>query len=317
MQRSVLCLALVLIYAAPVPTAQESRAPQSAIAGVIAAGARVEEVRGGFKGLEGPVAAPDGGLFFNDIPANITYKLEPNGTIAVWRENTNGANGLFLARDGRLLAAEGAGRRIVAVTPDKRAMPLATAFNGQPLRAPNDVIADSRGGIYFTDPAPRPAPDVAPKEPGNVHYLSSKGEVLLIDGQIRRPNGLTLSIDEKTLYVGNTEGEFVYAFDVAADGRVSNKREFARLIELEKGSVGPRSRADGMAIDAMGRIYVSTVAGIQVLDRAGKHLGIIRLPSVARNVAFGGKDRRTLYLTTLGSLYRVQMLAEGPAGRSK
>ena len=93
------------------------------------------------------------------------YKLEPNGTIAVWRENTNGANGLFLARDGRLLAAEGAGRRIVAATPDKRAMPLATAFNGQPLRGPNDVIADSRGGIYFTDPAPRPAPMSRRKNP--------------------------------------------------------------------------------------------------------------------------------------------------------
>ena len=105
--------------------------------------------------------------------------------------------------------------------------------------------------------------------------------------------------------------------DVAADGRVSNKRQFARLIELEKGSLGPRSRVDGMPIDAMGRLYVSTAAGIQVLDRAGKHLGIIRLPSVARNVAFGGKDRRTMYLTALGSLYRVQMLAGSTAGRSK
>ncbi|MBI2188945.1 MAG: SMP-30/gluconolactonase/LRE family protein [Acidobacteria bacterium] len=263
------------------------------------------------------MAAPDGGLFFSDIPANITYKLEPNGTIAVWRENTNGANGLFVARDGRLLAAEGAGRRIVAVTADKRVMPLATAFKGQPLRAPNDLIADSRGGIYFTDPAPRPAPDAAPKEPGNLHYLTPRGEVLLLDGQIRRPNGVTLSIDEKVLYVGDTEGEFVIAFDVGPDGRISNKRQFARLLELEKGSLGPRSRADGMAIDAMGRLYVSTAAGIQVIDRTGTHLGIVRLPSVARNVAFGGTDRRTLYLTALASLYRVRMLAEGPASRSK
>jgi len=297
--------------------AQESRGPQAAIPGVIAAGAQVQEVRGGFKGLEGPVAAPDGGLFFSDIPASVTYKLEPNGAINVWRENTGGANGLFLARDGRLLAAEGMGRRIVAVTPDKRVTPLASQFNGQPLRAPNDVMADSRGGVYFTDPAPRPAPDVAPKESGNLHYLTPQGDVLLLDGQIRRPNGLTLSIDEKTLYVGDTEGEFVYAFDVAADGRVSNKRQFGRLLELEKGSLGPRSRADGMAIDAMGRLYVSTAAGIQVVDRGGKHLGIIRLPSVARNVAFGGKGRRTLYLTALESLYRVQMIAEGPESRSK
>ncbi len=317
MRRMLLCVGVVVSAATLLPRAQESRAPQAAIPGVIAAGARVEEVRGGFKGLEGPVAAPDGGLFFSDIPAGITYKLEPGGSINVWRENTNGANGLFLARDGRLLAAEGAGRRVVAVAPDKRVTALVTQFNGQPLRAPNDVIADSRGGIYFTDPAPRPAPDVAPKESGNLHYLTPKGEVLLLDGQIRRPNGLTLSIDEKTLYVGNTEGEFVYAFDVGADGRVSNKREFARLLELEKGSLGQRSRADGMAIDAAGRVYVTTAAGIQVVDPRGKHLGIIRLPSVARNAAFGGKDRRTLYLTALESLYRVQMLAEGPAGRSK
>lgn len=317
MRRSVCCLALVVIGGALMLGAQDARGPQAAIPGVIAAGAQVQEVRGGFKGLEGPVGAPDGSVFFSDIPAGITYKLEPNGTIAPWRENTNGANGLFLMRDGRMLAAEGGGRRVVAVTPDKRVTALATAFNGQPLRAPNDVIADSRGGIYFTDPAPRPAPDVAPKESGNVHYLSPKGEVRLVDGQIRRPNGLTLSLDEKILYVGDTEGEFVYAFDVGADGAVSNKRQFARLVELEKGSLGPRSRADGMAIDAMGRLYVSTAAGIQVVDRDGRHLGIIRLPSVARSVAFGGKDRRTLYLTALESLYRVQVLAEGPSGRSK
>jgi gluconolactonase len=306
-----------LCGAAGVGGTQQARGAQVAIPGVIAAGTPVELVRGGFKGLEGPVAAPDGGLFFSDIPAGITYKLEPGGSIAVWRDNTNGANGLFLAHDGRLLAAEGAGRRIVAVTPDRRVTPLATLYNGQPLRAPNDLIADSRGGVYFTDPAPRPAPDVAPKEPGNVHYLTATGAVLLVDGQIRRPNGLTLSLDEKILYVGDTEGEFLYAFDVGPDGRVSNKREFTRLREPEKGSLGPRSRADGMAIDAMGRLYVSTAAGIQVVDPRGQHLGIIRLPAVARNVAFGGQKRRTLYLTALDSLYRVQMLAEGPAGRSK
>lgn len=317
MHRILSCVAVVLMSGTVLVYTQQSRSAQASIPGVIAAGAHVELVRGGFKGLEGPVAAPDGGLFFSDIPASITYKLEPNGTIAVWREQTGGANGLFLARDGRLLAAEGAGRRIVAVTPDRRVTPLATQFNGQPLRAPNDLIADGRGGVYFTDPMPRPAPDVAPKEPGNVHYLTAKGEVLLLDGQVRRPNGLTLSLDGKILYVGDTEGEFVYAFDVGADGRVSNKREFARLQEPEKGSFGPRSRADGMAIDATGRLYVSTAAGIQVIDPRGTHLGIVRLPSVARNVAFGGRGRRTLYLTALDSLYRVQMLAEGPASRAK
>jgi gluconolactonase len=297
--------------------AQNSASPQSAIPGVIAAGSRVELVRGGFKGLEGPVATPDGGLYFSDIPANRTYKLDAQGTISVSRENTKGTNGLFLSKDGRLLAAESGGPRIVAVMPDGRVTPLATAFGGKPLRAPNDLIADSRGGIYFTDPAPRPAPNVAPKESGNVHYIRPNGEVVLLDADIRRPNGLTLSLDEKTLYVGDTEGEYVYAFDVQPDGRVANKRQFARLLELEKGSLGPRSRADGMALDSMGRLYVSTAAGIQVIDPGGRHLGTIRLPAIARSLAFGGPQRQTLYLTALESLYRVQMLSAGPAARAK
>ena len=107
--------------------------------------------------------------------------------ISVWRENTNGANGLYLLADGRLLAAEGAGRRIVAITPDRRVTPMATVQNGQPFRAPNDLIPDQRGGIYFTDPAPRSAPGVA-REPGNVHYLTPNGEVLVLDSEIRAPN---------------------------------------------------------------------------------------------------------------------------------
>jgi gluconolactonase len=310
-------LLLVAPLVLAVGQAQNPPPAQSAIPGVIAQGARVELVRGGFKGLEGPVATPDGGLYFSDIPANLTYKLDAQGAISVWRKDTKGTNGLFLSKDGRLLAAESGGPRIVAVTADGRVTPLATQIGGRPLRAPNDLIADSKGGIYFTDPAPRPAPDVAPKESGNVHYLRPDGEVLLLDDQIRRPNGITLSLDEKTLYVGNTEGDQVYAFDVQPDGRVTNKREFAKLIELEKGSLGMRSRADGMALDSMGRLYVTTSAGVQVIDARGRHLGIIRVPAVARSTAFGGPNRQMLYMTALESLYRVQMLSEGPAGRAK
>src|SRR5688572_28409735 len=120
MIRTIHCVAVLGISSAVFVGAQQSNGGQAAIPGVIAAGAPVQEVRGGFKGLEGPVATPDGGLFFSDIPANRTYKLEPNGTITVWREETSGANGLFMARDGRLLAAEAGGRRIVAVAPDRR-----------------------------------------------------------------------------------------------------------------------------------------------------------------------------------------------------
>jgi gluconolactonase len=109
----------------------------------------------------------------------------------------------------------------------------------------------------------------------------------------------------------------VYAFDIQPDGSATNKRQFVKLLEPEQGSLGLRSRADGMALDSEGRVYVSTAAGIQVIDPRGNHLGIIRLPAVARNLAFAGPDRRTLYLTALNALYRVPTLSSGPADRSK
>ena len=306
-----------LILSVGVGGAQNPPLQQSAIRGVIAADARVELVRGGFQGVEGPVGTPDGGLYFSDITANRTYRLDTNGNISVWRENTKGTNGQFLLKDGRLLGAESSGPRIIAVTPDGRVAPLATESRGKPLRSPNDLIADKKGGIYFTDPAPRPAPNVAPKEPGNVHYIRPNGEVLLLDDQITRPNGITLSLDEKTLYVDDTEGEYVYAFDVQPDGSVKNKRPFVKLHEPEQGSLGLRSRADGMGLDSTGRLYVATASGVQVIDSRGQYLGTIRVPSVVRNVAFAGPRRQTLYMTAADSLFRVQMKSSGLLARAK
>ena len=185
------------------------------------------------------------------------------------------------------------------------------------MRQPNDLIADRKGGIYFTDPAPRPAPDVAPEVPGNVHYIRPNGAVLLIDDQIARPNGITLSLDEGTLYVDDTEGEYVYAFDVQPDGSVRNKRQFVKLKDPVPGSRGMRSRADGMALDSEGRLYVATGSGVQVIDRKGQHLGTIRLPVIIRNIAFSGPNRRTMYLTGLTALYRLELVARGPSSRAK
>ena len=310
----------VLIAATLLPLVglgQSAGSPQFGIRNVIRVGSRVELVKGGFQGLEGPTPTPDGGLYFSATAENRIYKLDRNGTIAVWRENTNGTNGLYALKDGRLLCAEGNGRRVLSVTPAGIVTALASEYKGSPLRQPNDLIPDRKGGIYFTDPARRPAPDVAPKEPGNVYYIRPGGEVALIEGEIARPNGITLSIDEKTLYLDDTEGQFVYAFDMRGDGSIRNKRPFVKLLEPEQGSSGLRSLADGMALDSKGRLYVATAAGIQVIDSRGRHLGIIRLPARARNLAFGGARRQTLYLTALESLYRIEMLAEGPKGRAK
>ncbi len=202
------------ILAVGVGRAQSPPRQRTSIRKVIAAEARAELVRGGFQALEGPVATAVGGLYFSDLDQNRTYKLDAAGTFSVWRENTKRANGLFSLRNGQLLVAEGGGARVVAVTPDRQLTALATECGGKPLRAPNDLIPDRKGGIYFTDPGPRYAPNVAPTERRSVCYISPNGEVLLIDDQMVYPNGITLSLDEKTLFVDDSFGEYVYAFDV-------------------------------------------------------------------------------------------------------
>lgn len=316
MKRTFMVVLAVLFYLGA-GMAQTTQPLQSEIHGVIRRGSAPQLIKSGFQGLEGPVPTPDGGLFFSDVNQNRIYRLYGDGRIAVWRENTNGTNGLHLLKDGRLLCAEGKGHRIISITPDGALTVLATGSGGRPLRQPNDLIPDRKGGIYFTDPAPRPAPNVAPTEPGNVHYIEPDGEVRLIDDQIARPNGITLSLDERTLYVDDTEGEYVYAFDVQPDGLARNKRPFAKLLEPESGSHGLRSRADGMALDSEGRLYVATASGVQVIDPRGNHLGTIRVPVVARNLAFGGTDRHVLYLTALDALYRIRLLSRGPPDRPK
>lgn len=305
---------IVVLILAPFSSAQTA---QPEIRGVIRAGARPELVRGGFHGLEGPVGLPDGGLYFSDITENRTYKLDKDGSITVWRENTKGVNGMLLLRDGRLLCAEGDGKRIISVTPDGMVTALATGFGGKPLRQPNDLIADRKGGIYFTDPGARLPSGAPPDERGSVYYIRPGGEVILIDSEIRRPNGITLSLDGKKLYVDDTEGEYVYVFDVQSDGSVKNKRPFVMLHDPETMAWGVRSRADGLALDSEGRLYFATASGIQVVDGRGQYLGTIHLPEVARNVAFAGPDRHTLYMTALTSLYRVTLLSKGPPGRAK
>jgi len=292
--------------AGPPPPASGPLPAQPAINGVIAAGTKVEVIKGGYGALEGPMPTPDGGLYFTDIRASRIYKLDKKGDIAVWRENTAGTNGLFLAKDGRLLAVESTGHRVVAIRPDGSAMPLVTEFGGKPLRALNDLFMDKKGGIYFTDPVGQ-----GDTPPSNILYRRPNGEVVLIDDQLVFPNGVTLTLDEKTLIANDTRSDVVYAYDVQSDGSVKNKRPFAKLLE------SPRSGADGLAVDSKGRLYFTSDTGVQVFDPRGQYLGLIRVPSKARNIAFGGPGRRTLYITGPTDLYRVSMLSEGPSGRPK
>jgi len=276
------------------------------IPGVLAPGATPELVQEGFVFTEGPVAA-DGGLYFSDIQAGRTYFLDPGGEIAPVRENTNGANGLALNKDGELLFAEGGGKRISKRNKDGSVTTLTEGPAGKPLLAPNDLIVDAKGGIYFTDPGPRP---VVPGRPTAVYYLPAGAkEPVLVDGAVPRPNGLTLTNDGKTLIVDDTIGPTVFAYDVQPDGSLKNKRAFAHLHDIPDGK---ESGADGLAIDRNDRVYITTLPGVQVFDAKGEYLGTIKAGRQGANVAFGGPGKNTLYITAREGLYKVNTLAQGP-----
>ena len=277
------------------------------IAGVVAPGVVPELVQEGFVFTEGPVGTPDGGLYFSDIRPNRIHYLDPGGKISLVREQTNGANGLALTRDGDLIAAEGEGKRISKRSRDGTRTTVTEGIAGKPFLSPNDVLVDAKGGIYITDPGSRP---VVPGRTAYVYYLPvGAKEPVVLDDQIARPNGVTLTRDGKTLIVNDTLGPTVYAYDLLPDGGVKKKRTFAQLLDIPEGK---ESGADGMALDREDRLYVTTVAGVQVFDAAGKHLGTIKVPRQPANAGFAGPDKRVLYITAREGLYRINMLAQGP-----
>lgn len=298
-------IAVILVFmACLMPAAAQ---PQGGIPGVVAPGVELELVQEGFVFTEGPVGTADGGLLFTDYRASRIHRLDPGGKISVVHEQTNMANGLALTRSGDLVAAEAEAKRISMRGSDGRVVELTRGDGVRPLLAVNDLIVDAKGGIYFTDPGPRP---VVPGRKAYVYYLpAGAARALVIDDQVVRPNGIAITPDGKTLIVDDTVGQFVFAYDRQPDGTVRNRRP---LIQLRDIPAGEDSGADGVAVDRDGRVYVTTVTGVQVFDKASQYLGTIRVPRKATNVAFSGPGKRTLYITAREGLYRIQTLAQGP-----
>jgi gluconolactonase len=284
---------------------------QSGIPGVLAPGVASELVQEGFVFTEGPLGAADGSLYFSDIRANNgvgrTHLLDATGKITTVREPTNGANGLAFNKDGELFFAEGGSAKITKRGRDGTITTVIDNHAGQKMLAPNDLIFDARGGIYITDPGPRP---VVPGRPTYVSYLPAGAkESIIVDDKVARPNGLSLFNNGRTLIVDDTIGNTVFAYDVGPDGRVSNKRAFAQLRDIPAGA---ESGADGLAVDSEDRVYITTVAGVQVFDSKGTWLGVIKSARQGANVAFAGPGKQTLYITAREGLYRIRTLSKGP-----
>ncbi|MCB5188156.1 SMP-30/gluconolactonase/LRE family protein [Methylobacillus caricis] len=307
-----------MVSIAPVQAEEDPVTP--AIAGVVAGGVKIRLIKDGFTGTEGPLGLPDGSLIFTETQANRITRIDENDNVTTYIADSNGANGLALSVNGELYAAQTLKPRVGIIHPADKAKVLAEQYDGKPLNRPNDLVLDKKGGVYFTDPgANGPVkPDQVPTKPA-VYYTKPSGELVLIATDIERPNGIQLSPDEKVLYVANTAGEYIIAYDIAADGSVSNKRNFAKLEDaLQKTETGGvSSGADGLAVDADGRLYVAANTGIQVFSAKGEFLGNIALPRKAQNIAFSGKDKRTFYIVGRGAAYKFPTLAQGYTGRAK
>ncbi len=290
-----------------------------AIPGVSAGGVIIETIKEGFKGTEGPIGYSDGSLLFTETNDNRITRIAPDNTVSTFLENANGANGLALNASGELIAVQTLKPQVGIIYPTDKQKTLAENFEGVGFQRPNDVVLHKSGGIYFTDSGTRPTkenPNPPPSHPG-VFYIAPTSELKRLANDIDRPNGIQLNKDETVLYVANTLGEHVLAYDIAADGSISNRRNFAKLDGWKNEDNVWSSGADGLAIDDNDRLYVASNSGIEVFDAKGEALGVIALPKKPQNIAFAGTDKKTLYAVGRGSAYKIPLLAQGFKGRAK
>jgi gluconolactonase len=280
-----------------------------------------ERLATGFVFTEGPVWHPDGHWLFVDVRANLIYRLVPGRQPEVIREHSGSSNGLTFDLQGRLLICEGDNRQVTRREADGTYTPLAQRLGGKRINRPNDLVTRSDGSIYFTDPGGRLTPQERELDFSGVHRIAPDGTLSNATRETEYPNGIAFSPDERVLYVAitrrdercieeKTRGEVcthqcIRAFDVAADGTLSHNRIFANMASAADGV------PDGMKVDSAGRVYCTGPEGVWVFDASGQHLGIIRLPEIPANCAWGGPDHRTMLFTARTSIYSMRMKTAG------
>jgi gluconolactonase len=272
--------------------------------------APVGQVGTGFEFTEGPIWHPvDQFLLFSDMPGDVRRRWDKRRGVVEVRRPSNKCNGMTYDADLNLIVCEHATSSLVRERPDGRREVLASHFQGQELNSPNDVCVHSSGAIYFSDPWYGRMPVYGVERPRQLGFQGvyrvprGGGEPrLVVDRHLfDQPNGLCFSPDELLLYVNDTVQALIRVFDVEADGSLANPRVFASGIrsELEPGV------PDGMKCDQRGNVWVTAPGGVWVYSPKAELLGKVRLPELVANLAWGGPDFRTLYLTATHSVYAI------------
>src|ERR1700704_4284022 len=313
-----------------------------ALDALVSPDAKVELVKGGFGFTEGPVwvqKGKEGYLLFTDIPGRVVWKLTADGKASVYLDNVgysgpeawrwgptsnngfdksdpkfeefamNGADGLTLDRQGRLILATFAGRSLMRIENDGKRTVLPDRREGKSFGGPNDVVVKSNGAIYFTDTYG--AFRLRDKDPRKELdftgvYMWKDGKLSLLVKDMPMVNGLAFSPDEKYLYVNGSRDNYVNRYEVQSDGTLTNGKLF---IDLSKET--ERGITDGLRVDIKGNLYETAPGGVCVISPEGKHLGTIRAPEQSTNVGFGDADKKTLYIAARTSIYKIRVNVPG------
>jgi gluconolactonase len=269
----------------------------SAPASLLAKGAKVQKLHGGFSFTEGPAWDGEESLYFTDIP-NERIHIWKDGKLSTFREKSGRANGLYFDLDGNLLMCEGGARQVTRSDANGKITVVAKSWNGKRLNSPNDLWVTPDGGIYFTDPRYGRDPNME-IDGFHVYFIApGSSKVTRILDNLVKPNGIIGTKDSKTLYVADPGAKKTYSYRIGDDGSLSNRK-----LAADSGS-------DGMTLDAKGNLYL-TSDSVKVYSPKAKLIADIKIPERPSNVTFGGTDGRTLFITARKSLYSVRMAVTG------
>jgi gluconolactonase len=253
-----------------------------------------QQVAEGFKFTEGPAVDAEGNIYFTDIPNNRIHKLDvASNKVGVFVEDSFSTNGLMFGPDGRLYGCQNGKQRIVAFDREGRSTTIA---EGVPS---NDLVVTRSGDIYFTDPANH-----------RVWHIPAGGKPRTVDEGIERPNGIILWPDQRTIVVADSAGDRLWTFRIEADGSLKFKQPYYTLTMLP---FATRSGADGMTVDSAGRLYCTSMAGLQMFDPTGRLGGVIAKPQKGSlsNVVFAGPKLDTLYVTAGDKVFKRKTKVTG------
>lgn len=286
----------------------------------------LEKIADGFAWIEGPAWNHQGRyLLFSDIPNNAIMKWQDGAGVSLFLKPSGytgtvpfegrepGSNGLTFDAAGRLIFCAHGDRRIARLEPDGRRTTLVDRYQGKRLNSPNDLVFKSNGDLYFTDPPfglpmafddPRKELDFQ-----GVYRLSPNGALTLLTKEIKAPNGIAFSPDEKTLYITDVDPNRPawLAYDVREDGTIANGRVFFDATPWKKPNYGG---PDGLKVDRNGNLFAARPGGINVFTPDGTHLGSIETGVATSNVAWGD-DGSVLYITGGTTIYRIVLKTKG------